>query len=212
MSHHRKIVMISSAVLAALAAGAWRYDRAQGATSQTPPRHAVALLDFGRLLRESKRHREGLAAIRGDAVKADERLGRERQKLKAQRAEARRLPADSQERLNREAELDKAEIALGGTITLQTKNIRKLEAELYYRTYRDVVAETEAYAKANGIEVVLRLSSDPVDPGKLESVLGRFNRPVVWSATEADITAIVIERLNERTVADEHLSPAPGPA
>jgi Skp family chaperone for outer membrane proteins len=205
MSRHRKIAVVAGVVLAALAAGVWRYDRAQGATGRNAERHAVALLDFGRVLREDKHHKDGLAALKAEAAKADERLKRERQKLQAQRAEARQFPADSEERRQREAELDKVEAALVAAIGLQTKTIRKQEADLYYRTYREALAEVASYAKLNDIEVVLRVSSDTVDTGKLESVLAHFNRPVVWSAAEADITSIIIERLNQRSLAAEPL-------
>ena len=154
----------------------------RGAAGPNAERRAVAVLDFGRVLREAKRLNAGVAALKADAAKTDERLKRERLKLQAQRAEAKRLPADSQERSQRESELDKIEAALGATIAFQRKTIQKQEADLYYRTYREAIAEVEAYAKLSGIEVVLRISSDTTDAGKLESVLGRFNRPVVWSA------------------------------
>jgi Skp family chaperone for outer membrane proteins len=212
MSRDRKIAIVAGIVLAGLAAGVWRYDRAQGATGQNLQRHAVALLDFGRVLREAKHHKDGLAALKADAAKMDERLRRERQKLQAQRAEARRLPANSPERLQRDADLDKIEAALNATIGLQRTTIRKQEADLYYRTYREALAEVETYAKLGGIEVVLRVSSDTVDAGKLESVLAHFNRPVVWSAAEADITSIVIERMNHRSVATEKSPQRPGSA
>ena len=212
MSRHRKIAIVGGVVLAALAAGVWRYDRAQGATGQNLERHAVALLDFGRVLREAKHQRDGLAALKAGAAKMDERLRRERQKLQTQRAEARRLPANSPERLQRDADLDKIEAALNATIGLQRTTIRKQEADLYYRTYREALAEVETYAKLGGIEVVLRVSSDTVNAGKLESVLAHFNRPVVWSAAEADITSIVIERMNHHSVATEKLPQRPGSA
>jgi len=209
MSHHRKMAVAVGVIVAAAIAGVWRYDHAQGATGPGTEHRAaaehrtVAVLDFGRVLREAKRLKAGMAALNAEAAKANERLKRERQKLQVQRAEARRLPADSQERTQREADLDKIEAALSATIALQTKTIRKQEADLYYRTYREAVAEVDSYAKQNGIEAVLRINSDPVDSGKLESVLGHFNRQVVWSAPEADITSIIIERINQRSVAAE---------
>jgi Skp family chaperone for outer membrane proteins len=198
MSRHRKIAVVAGVVLAALAASAWRYDRAQGAAESKVAGREVAFLDFGRVFREAKRLRAGIAALKTDAARADERFKRERQKLQAQRAEARRLPAESAERTRRESELDGLEAALGATIALQTKAIHKREADLYNQTYREAIAEVETYSKANGIEVVMRINSEPVDTGKLESILGHVNRAVVWSAPEADITSIIIERINQR--------------
>jgi Skp family chaperone for outer membrane proteins len=213
MSRHRKLVIVAGVVVAGLAAGAWRYDRAQGATGPTGPtaqRRAVAVFDFGRVLREAKRLKDGLAAVRADAVKLNQRLTHERQKLREARAQARQLPADSPERQKRESDLDKIEAALGATIALETKTIRKQETDVYYRTYCEASTEVAAYAKTSGIEVVLRISSDTLDAGKLESVLAHVNRPVVWSAAEADITSIIIERMNQRSVAGEQAPQARG--
>ena len=72
MSRHRKLAIVGGIVVAALAAGAWRYDHAQGATGQSAQRPPVAVLDFGRVLREAKHHKDALAALNAETAKMND--------------------------------------------------------------------------------------------------------------------------------------------
>ena len=78
--------------------------------------------------------------------------------------------------------------------------------DIYYKTYERIEAETAAYAKENGIDLVIRVYDVPVDPNKPDSITQYINKPVVWFSPQLDITNIISEQLDKRKDASEEKS------
>jgi Skp family chaperone for outer membrane proteins len=156
----------------------------------------VAVIDLNRIFKESKSFREEMEKMKADVVKAEENFKKEREKIKSQREELEKLPAGSDDRAEKEEYQSKLEAALAASINVQKAKFLRQEAALYLKTYQRIETEVAAYAKENGIDVVVRLQTD-LDANKPDSVLQRVNRTVVWASPEADITSSIIERFDK---------------
>ena len=89
------------------------------------------------------------------------------------------------------------------------KEFMEAEAKVYYNTYRRVEKEVEDFASRNGIQLVLRYSSEDMDPTKRESIMQGINRIVVYQS-RLDITQLILDRLNRGTqAAAKPTPPAP---
>jgi Skp family chaperone for outer membrane proteins len=199
---NRRYVMIGlvgAALILGVAAsaehGAWAAKE-----SQNPPRVpiAVAVLDVNRFFKELKPFKTGLEKLKADVKKAEEKVKSDRDKLKSQREEIEKLSAGSDDRTKQEDEQNKLEAALDASISLQKKTFLSREADLFRVFYQRLEDEVAAYAKAHGIGVVVRITNEPLDSRKADSVLTYINRPVVWFSPEADITTIICDRIENR--------------
>ena len=54
--------------------------------------------------------------------------------------------------------------------------------------YQEILERTDYFCQQTGIDMVLRFNGEKVDLNQPESVLSFINRPVVWYATDLDIT------------------------
>jgi len=70
------------------------------------------------------------------------------------------------------------------------------EATAYADTYREIEKVVETICRERDIGIVIRFSSDPMNPNDRSSVLQGVNRPVVYTAVP-NLTAEVVAALNE---------------
>ncbi len=199
MTQHRIAIGLigSTLVIGMTGSSILSHRAAEGAVDGISPRITVAVLDVGNVLKECKHFKAAMEKMQTEVKEAETRVKNEREKIKSQLEEAQKLPAGSDERLQTEDKLNKIEAAIEATVSVQKKTFLREEANVYYETYRKMSNEVEAYAKANGTEIVIRVNNAPVDISKADSVLAHINRPVLWSAPGTDITSIIIERLNK---------------
>ncbi len=194
--HYVVIGSVAAASLIGLAGlaehGAWGAKETQN-SRQAPI--AVAVLDVTRLFKESKQFKTGMEKLTADVKKAEEKVKSDRDKLNSQREETEKLPAGSDDRTKQEDEQNKLEAALNASIELRKKTFLNRESTVYRVFYQRIENEVAAYAKERGIGVVVRITNEPLDPRKADSVLTYINRPVVWFSPEADITTIICDRI-----------------
>ena len=70
------------------------------------------------------------------------------------------------------------------------------EAQAYAETYRAIEKAVQGICRERGIGVVIRASTEAMDPNDRSSVLQTVNRPIVYTAAP-DLTADVIAALNK---------------
>ena len=80
------------------------------------------------------------------------------------------------------------------------KEFLQQEAKLYNNTYNEVVDEVTRFARQHGIALVLRFSSETVDPDDRQSVLQGVNRSVVYQ-DRLNITNLILEQINRQASA-----------
>jgi Skp family chaperone for outer membrane proteins len=171
-----------------------------GSTEETTkPKHAhgsVVVLDITRLFKDSKQFKTQMESMKADVHKAEENFKNERDKIKTKREELEKLPAGSEDYLKQEEYLSKVEAAMTASVSLQKTTFLRREAAIYMNFYKRIEAEVEAYAKENGIDIVLRMQNDTADASKPESILQHLNRDIVWASPDADISTAISERLD----------------
>jgi Skp family chaperone for outer membrane proteins len=200
MTRHRiTIVLVGAALSIGLAeSGLLSHRRADGATERKTGRKMVVSLDVNQVFKENRRFKAAMAKMQAEVAKAEADVKREREKLKTQVDESQKLPPGSDERSKRDEQVNKIEAAINAHIAFQKKMFVQQEAAIYYKAYHELLREVEAYARANGIEVVIRAINSPADVTKPEEVLREVNQSLIWAAPGTDITAAIIERLNAR--------------
>ncbi len=95
-------------------------------------------------------------------------------------------------------ELDRMQAEFDALTVQARTEMRQVEVEIYYDTYRRIRAMIAAYARENQIYTVRRVRN-PVSDGEVstEQILELLNRDIVYSADEPrDITEDIVERLN----------------
>jgi len=75
------------------------------------------------------------------------------------------------------------------------------EAQAYYRTYKQIERVVADFAFRNQIGLVLRFSSEDIDPANTNSIMSGVNRFVVFQ-NRLDITDIVLEALPRAELSD----------
>jgi Skp family chaperone for outer membrane proteins len=138
-----------------------------------------------------------MTKMQAEVAKAEADVKRENEKLKTQRDESQKLLPGSDERSKRDEQVNKIEAAIGAHVAFQKKMFIQQEAAIYYKRYHEIVSELEAYARANGIDVVIRKNNSPADVTKPDEVLRELNQSPVWAAPGTDITAAIVKRLND---------------
>jgi Skp family chaperone for outer membrane proteins len=184
-------------IASALATGLAQHNPCLGKEATTS-RHAptvVVVLNVGKLFTESKQFTAELAKMKAEVTKAEENVKKQRDKLKTQREEMEKLPVTSEERSKQEEQLSKVEAALAASVTFQKGAFLRQEAAIYANFYQRVQNEVEGYAKEAKIDLVLRTKDQTFDASKPDSILQHINRDVVWTSADADITAVIAERL-----------------
>jgi Skp family chaperone for outer membrane proteins len=155
----------------------------------------VAVLDMGKVFKEYNEFKKAMDLLKTESDEFQAR-GRAQQAELQQRAEAAKaLKEGSEPRLQEELKLAKMSAELKLESTVKQKQLMEAEAKLYYRTYLSVCEATAAYAKSAGIRVVVRYSSEPINPDDRNSILSGVNSAIIFQ-DQIDITGEIIRRVN----------------
>jgi hypothetical protein len=76
------------------------------------------------------------------------------------------------------------------------------EALVYYNNYRDIEAAVAEFAQRYGIALVIRYTSEPMDPAKKETIMQGINRMVIYQS-RLDITQNILGILNAGPTANK---------
>lgn len=77
---------------------------------------------------------------------------------------------------------------------LKKQEFLQRESKAYYDVYQQIQRAIAQYAQQNRISIVLRYSSEKMDPTNQQSVLAGVNNPIVYQQSQ-DITQLIIDRL-----------------
>ena len=153
---------------------------AEETAKPTHPRGSVAVLDINRIYKESKYFKDEMEKIHAEVAKATEKVKKgtgERQSPNVKKWK--NFPPVRKTALRRKI-IREDQAALTASVNIQKGKFVRQEAAIYLKTYQKINTEVDAYAKENGIDVVLRLQDD-LDANKPESILSHINRNVVWN-------------------------------
>jgi len=159
---------------------------------QSPAGGIVAVLDLAKVFESHPGHKAAMGRIEARAEQMRQEFQEQQVKLQQKAREAAQNYQGAQ--------LDQVEIQLRQEeVALQTKarqaqnELMKSEAEAFYKTYEEVMAEVRELCKMYNVALVLRYDSEPIDPSKPETVIRGVQRSVVYWTS--DLTPLVLQKV-----------------
>lgn len=206
MERRYSLVVVASLVFGILG---WFHDRIPAAADEPVAAEAketrkqsgrVALVDLGRVFKESDQFNAGREALKVELAKTET-------EAQVMAAEIQRLETKSKQLTAGTNEHDAAtdELALKKqTFDAYRKQVQrqfaKTEANLYVKIYEMVRDHIKKYADANGIDLVIRYSAEEADlkqPRTPQQSLQLLNQQVVYHKS-LDITDQIVQAVNGR--------------
>jgi Skp family chaperone for outer membrane proteins len=159
---------------------------------------AVAVIDINYIFKNHERFKAAMEDIKTDIEGFEAHLRDERNKITAKAEQLKTIPAGSAEYKQLEEEVASLHTQLQLETGRKRKDILDREARVYFNAYQEIVQRVAMFANRYGIGLVLRFSSEEMDPTKRESVLAAVNRAVVFQQN-LNITNDILQELNRQT-------------
>jgi len=203
------VTSVAGGLLVISLAGAVSAAQAPQAAAQ-PAGLNVAVLDVNHIFEHYKRFATMKSQIDVQVKRATAESKREKEAIEALAKQLSKLKPGSKAYEALEEQLTNRQALLPAKMEMQEKAFLQQEAKMYYTVYRELAQEAAQYAKANGIQLVLRVHGDPVDIDNPDDVVREVEKSVIWFDKSRDITAIILDRLNKK--AAQPKPAAAGPA
>lgn len=155
----------------------------------------IALVDVAKVFKAHSRFNASLEQMKKDAEMFQAMMRTEQEKLAAEAEVLKQIDPKSPEFKAKETEISKKLAELQVTQSQKGREISEKEARLYFDTYVEVTQQIGNFADRNGIGLVLRFNSEPIDSSNRQSVIEGVNREIVYQAGR-DITNQVIATIN----------------
>jgi Skp family chaperone for outer membrane proteins len=168
-------------------------------SGKTLPSPNIVLLDVSYVFDHLPRFQQVMNDMKKDVTNADAAVKAENsaiQKL-AQELELKSRGSPDYKRMEEQVITRKANLA--AQVETQRREFMQRETKIYYDCYRQIQVVVNDYCAANNIDMVLRFSSDPVDPDNPNSVINTINKPVVTYVRDRDITPDILDILTKRS-------------
>ena len=170
----------------------------RGAAPRVAGGTSVAVIDINHIFKHNQRFKQRMDDIKRDIENFEAKLASERTRITSDTERLKSLPAGGDDYRRLETELATAHTNLQLETGRKRKEILEREAKVYYNAYKEIEGHVGRFALRNGIGLVLRFSSEDMDPTKRESVLQGVNRGVVYQYN-LNITQLILNDLNAGT-------------
>ena len=158
----------------------------------------VVLLDIGKVFKAHAKFNAGMESMQREVEAFRVEIEQEQSQIQTMAEDLQKLTPDDPKAKQLEATLTKMTADLQVKYQLKNKDFIEREAKLYYATYMHISSTVTSFCDDNGISLVLRHSSEKVDPKSRESVMQTINNPVVFEVRR-DITEYIIRQVNAPT-------------
>lgn len=195
----RNIVWIVLALAIVVGSDLWsrllRTSADEVAAQPAVPPTRVALVDLAHIFENHDKFKQKNEALRLEVEQAERQLKMRKDELQAAADSLKALPKESDQakKLEEQIALDTAQMTVD--VGKQKKQFYETEATIYYDCYREVMAEVERYAKARGINLVMRFSRDPYNPADPQGLQKELNKAVLYQEG-IDITDEILQSVN----------------
>lgn len=179
------IILVSTSSLTAIAANNGPVEAGQ----------RIALVDVAKVFKAHTRFNASLEQMKKDAEMFQTMMRTEQNKLAAEAELLKQANPNDPDFKAKETEISKKLAELQVTQSQKGRDISEKEARLYFDTYVEVTQQIANYADRNGIGLVLRFNSAPIDAADRKSVIEGVNREIVFQVGR-DITDQVIATIN----------------
>ena len=170
-------------------------------------RAEIYLVDVGVLLKKHPRFEQYMNDLQTDMQRADAAMKQEQATIKKMQEGLNEFKPGTQQYEDLEKRVVGKLADFNARVTLQRKEFLKAEAKIYHMLYQQIQEEVEAFAKDNGVLVVLKFNSEITDVEQPDTIARGLNNPVVWYHKNLDITGYILENLKRRSGGERATNP-----
>jgi Skp family chaperone for outer membrane proteins len=164
--------------------------------AKLPDRVKVALVDVASIFKRHTAFKTKMDKMK-EKVNAAEAKVAESKKQMDKLAEQQKDPTlTAEERGEVERKLRRLQGLTGAEVNMQKADLMEEEGKLYFDTYSQVKNTIDRCCEKHGIQLVLRINNDPVDPAKREDILRAINSPLPHFDSALDITEEILAEVN----------------
>lgn len=213
------VLVLTSGALASAqgppAAGARRVAQPPAGSRAPAPRAAaaapagtrIALIDMKYLFDNHSQFQQDIKRIQTDVKGFDDAIQNQRKQLSEMRKQLDNGTPGTAQYRTIEASIAQQVSDMKLKMELKRRDVLQLEADVYHGVYQKVQAAVDHYARQQGIGLVIRYDSTPIDPSDRMSVLSGVNRPIVYHQN-LDITREILQMVSPAATAQR--PPQPG--
>jgi Skp family chaperone for outer membrane proteins len=181
-------LLLGAALVAGLSVGVWSAPAAAQGTS-------VVVIDVSYIFKHHVRFKEAQDAMKKEVETYEESIRVERENITKMAEQLKAYAPESPDYTRLEEAIAERTSKLQLDTARARKDFLSREAKLYYDTYQEVSNHVAQFAQEHGINLVLRFSSEPIEPDDRNSVLQGINRAVVYQ-NQLNITTHVLQKIN----------------
>jgi Skp family chaperone for outer membrane proteins len=160
----------------------------------------VVVIDIAKVFKEFQAFNGQMESMKAEVDAYEEYLKGKQGELQALVEERGKYTANSEEYKAKDQQILQIQSQTSVEATTKRKEFMEKEAQIYYSHYLIILRTIDEFAARNGITLVLRYNSEPIDPLNRQSIQQGVNNAIVFQRS-CDITNFVIKTLNPQAPA-----------
>jgi Skp family chaperone for outer membrane proteins len=187
--------------------------QAPGAASAAVPAapKQVVVIDIAKVFKEFGAFNAEMESMKAEVDAYEEYLKGKQTELQALVEARGKFTANSPEYKAKDQEILQIQSQTSVEATTKRKEFMEREAQIYFAHYVIILQTIDEFAARNGITLVLRYNSEPIDRTNRQSIQQGVNNAIVFQRS-CDITNFVIKTLNPPAAATAQGTVIPGAA
>ena len=166
-----------------------------GLTSSAHAQTNVALVDVGMIFKSHPVFGQQLEQLRSEAEQFKAQTQQLQQSLIKEAQGLSQYEPTSPEFKAEETRLAQKSAATEVEQRNRMRDLMKKEAKLHFDTYNEIKAVISEYAIKQGIRMVMRYNSQPLDPNVPASIMQKVNGSIVFHTNQKDITEEIVGQI-----------------
>ncbi len=176
-------------------------DAQEGAAKKVAPSgNRIAVIDISHIFKNHAGFKQAMDGMKKEVEAFEAELRKRGKEIEGLREQMRNFKKGSPEYKGIEEKMAKRAADGQAQTQLKRRDFLEREAKIYYDIYMEIGAVVAQFSQRNGISLVVRFNSAPIEGTDRNSVLEGVNRAVVFQQN-LNITPMVLQMLNRR-VAD----------
>ncbi len=206
--------LIATIVLTSLVSTSLRAQApAGGQTTASPGQIPIAVIDVGYILKNHPTMKSEIESIETAMKAADEAMSRKRDAILKQMEELREKYTEGTPEYDREEKsIAEQDTNFRLELVKKRKEFDTARANVLFKVYTEITDWVAYLSKQMGVQVVLRVNREKMDPQKPETVQIVMSQDVLYFNQQVDFTDWVLQALNRRSGSKANTANAAGGA
>jgi Skp family chaperone for outer membrane proteins len=159
---------------------------------------SVVVIDIGHIFRHHARFKMLMDDLKADLEVVEKSFREKSAQVQTMVERLKQYNPGSPEYNRLEEDITRAQANIQAEMALKKKEFMLKEAGIYSQVYNEIVGVVSRYCERNGVSLVLRYSSDEIDPQTPNSVMKGINRNIVYQHNR-NITYDILAEMNPQT-------------